>query len=188
LKFLRNGLVILLVLLPLSTWIQAAPVTELTAKLALVRNMILFTDWPDNEKRLRKIERFHFCTYRDFATYRDIQRVFADSQKKILLKNKPVVVENKEKPEQLKSCHAVYLSKLSRKELDAVLALRAPNGPLLFGSHKGWGEAGVHFNIFLKPDRRLGFELNMRAMEITGHSPRFQLLNFARVLDRERRQ
>ena len=170
-----------------ATFTCASPVSELKAELALLRNLSIFTDWPKTQPDFSGSNDFKLCTYKDFTAYREIKHILDASDPPVSVKKKVIKVENIDKLSALNRCHAVLLTRLDKTELSNIISHRGPQSPLLFGSSTGWGEAGIHFNFFLKPDNRLGFELNMEAMELTGHSPKYQLLNYAKLLQRERR-
>ena len=161
--------------------VQGDTVNELQAKIALIRNMILFTDWPKEDKEFKNSIEFKFCTYKDFSTFRRIKQIFANSDLKF--KGKTLVLLNADSISQLNACHGALLTQVSNREFGLIIKERKEFGPLLFSSRSGFGQKGVHYNLFLQ-NQRLGFELNPDALRITGHRPQYQLINFAKVLNR----
>lgn len=148
----------------------------------LMRNLINYTTWPDNGESINSAEFFQLCASMDsplinFAEY------FLSSR---VLKGKKVVINRLSTEDDVSLCHAFFLGKTEVEKALPLMLARKQSNTLLIGNYVGFGEYGAHYNLQpgnMSNGRR--FEINLFAFKLTGHQPKYELLNSAIVIERD---
>lgn len=157
--------------------------TEIVQKANLMRSLIGYTKWP-KESPLNA----------ELVVCAEKRNSFTEYSR-YLLNRKPLkdrntifkYLEDKQASENASdNCNVVLFSESSPERFKSLVYNRDVNSILLIGDAEGLGEKGVHYNLQLpEGEGKHRFEMNLLALDQTGHEPHFQLLNSALIVSRD---
>lgn len=155
--------------------------SELQKRIKLLRNLINFTDWPPADSEFNTSDSFNLCFYKNkslstFVDYFSRRKTF---------KSKSLVSSAIDSVEQATSCDAVILDDTNSGGFYRFVAERDTDKKLLVGNSMKTSASGVHYNLAEKKSTGRLFEINLIAFEQTGHSPHFELINSAKLVNRD---
>ncbi|WP_185964361.1 YfiR/HmsC family protein [Aliikangiella marina] len=151
----------------------------LQKRVKLLRNLINFTDWPGTNSDFETSETFDLCLYRNqsLATFIDYFSRRKPFKSKAL--NTKLIVSI----EQADGCDAIILNDPEDTDHYRFIADRDKEKKLLIGNDMTTSAAGVHYNLVAEKSTGRLFEMNLIAFQQTGHSPHFELINSAKLVN-----
>ncbi|MDD5029431.1 MAG: YfiR family protein [Rhodoferax sp.] len=161
-----------LLLSALATLAQAqhqAPEPELKA--AILVNMLLFVDWPDQHTQPTAQVTMCYLGIGPVAT----ALLQLDGK---LLKGKPLRVVQVQ-ASKIAHCHALYVAPFEADNLSNVVALARTHGVLLMGDSAGYWQRGVMLNLDLDHGRVV-FDVDLNAVRQAALSISSKVLRLAR--------
>ncbi len=87
---------------------------------------------------------------------------------------------------EITDCDLLFISRTSKNELPDILAVTANRPILTVGDTPGFAEQGVLINFYMDSNKTR-FEINYNAIQMTGLSFDYKLLNLARIIRMENR-
>lgn len=97
------------------------------------------------------------------------------------VKNKRIIVRVYDKPEQIEACHVLFIPRWGSYSLNSVLD-RVGRGTLTVSEQPGYAKMGTAFN-FVVDREKLRFEVNLKALYLSGLKAGSQLLKLATIVD-----
>ena len=155
--------------------------SEVEQKVKLLRTLINYTTWPDDDLDFSRDGEFNLCFFRNYRLLPYLKLFLGSksfSGKKL---NTKTIAEESD----LSACHTVLLHKADQT-VSGLLSKRALNRVLLIGDDSYFNGKGVHYNLAPgKSVRSSRFEINLTAFGRTGHSPHFGLLNSGALIQKD---
>ena len=169
-------LLYLSVLALLSAAVSAAdPPTEAHVKAAYVLNFTKFTDWPQQAFSDAQAPLI-ICVTADATTV----SAFADIQGK-LVQGRTTEVRANSRGAELKTCHALYLSRTEAAQIPAAIKAVAGRPILTVSDAEAFAET-VGMLGLVQLDGRIRFEANVQTARAAGLRFGSQLLKLARIV------
>ncbi len=165
---------LLLAVAPLALAQRQAAEPELKA--AILANMLLFIDWP--AQGTQALDRLTVC----FLDHGPVAKALMQLDGK-LLKGRPLRVERVEM-EQVRGCHALYVSPAEAAYLPSLAPLLQASGVLLTGDSPGYLQRGVMLNLEIDGGRVV-FDINLRSVRQAGLTVSSKALRLARQVRQE---
>jgi len=158
-----------------------SPATQVARRKALfIEQFTRLVEWP--EGALRKDEPFVLCVLGKSATAEELVNL-AERRR---FKDRPSDMRRPRQDEDLRSCHLIYIAANEAEWLGNVLRSIEGAPVLTVGDTRGFGERGLHLNLFEetrtrpRPGTYVGFELNVDAVRNSSLSFDPQLLSQGR--------
>ena len=149
---------------------------EYDVKALFLYNFSKYVTWPGFEND----PEFHIGVLGDSPIESPL-KVIAGERK---VMDKPIVVKTWSTVEEMEACHILFLAKDKKRELEPVLTALEGKPILTVGEMKGYAEAGVVLNFFMK-ENRVKFQLNRNALERSGLSASSQLMKLAEMVEED---
>lgn len=153
---------------------RAQSPSESVVKAGFIYNFAKFTEWPP--AALTAGGPVQFC-----MTGHDPQGVMTQAMEGKPLQGRALVVRRSVRPEDLRSCHIVYISDTDeRRQGEALRAIR--NLPVLsIGDAEGFAEVGGMIGLVAEGGR-IQFEVNAEVTHAAGLKISSQLMRLARTV------
>jgi hypothetical protein len=97
------------------------------------------------------------------------------------IKNKRIIVRVFDKPEQIETCHVLFIPRWSPYSLNSILD-QTGKGTLTVSEQPGYAKMGTAFNFVLER-QKLRFEVSLKALYLSGLKAGSQLLKLATIVD-----
>ena len=97
------------------------------------------------------------------------------------VQNKRISIRRFEKPEDIRGCHILFISKNTPFSLASILE-RTEKGVLTVSEENGFAKQGTAFNFVIAKDK-LKFEANLKVLVVAGLKVSSQLLKLATIID-----
>lgn len=98
------------------------------------------------------------------------------------VKNKKIVIRQFKKPDDISTCHILFISQETSVPLNDILAKVAGKGTLTIGEKEGYAKKGALIN-FVEVDNKLKFEANPKGISAAGLKASSQLLKLAILVE-----
>jgi hypothetical protein len=176
-QFLRWRLAALvgLMLCAMAAPLLAAEAAEYKVKAAFLYNLARFVEWP-KEAMGAQAAQFQLCVYGQDPFNGALTPI---ESKKIA--GKKVVVRRLAPTESLAGCHMVFVSTSQQNELGPLISKLSDKPILTVGDTPGYAKDGVIVNFYLE-QRKVRFEINVRAAKSAGLRVSSKLLALARII------
>jgi hypothetical protein len=113
--------------------------------------------------------------------YSGIDKPISEISKLYLAKNKRIVIRHFIRPEEIGTCHILFIPKGCPYSLSSVLD-RVGKGTLTVSEESGYAKQGTAFNFFVS-NEKIKFEANLKAIYAAGLKAGAQLLKLAQIVD-----
>ncbi len=165
---------------------------EYLAKAGLIARLASYADWPEDIEPGSAASSFVLTVIGDNPFVSEdgdgedwLEYSFV--QKKILIKKRRVELRYISEPSEIQDCHILFISGSEKKELDEILAVTHGKPILTVADTSGFGEKGVHINIYIKKSA-LGFEINEKEIFSSPVKLSHQVLKYARIVNPRKRR
>ena len=148
---------------------RQAPEAELKA--AILSNMMLFVDWPNQQERAA--DRLTIC----FMVPEPLTTALAQLDGK-LIRGKPLRILKVDMA-TIGACNALYIAPVEAATLPQLISRLQEGQVLLVGDSPGYLQQGVMINLEIA-DGRVIFDVNLRAVRKAGLSVSSKALKLAR--------
>jgi hypothetical protein len=102
--------------------------------------------------------------------------------KKNTAKNKKIIVRQYSKPEDISSCHILFIPSKVPYSLQSILG-KTGKGTLTISEEPDFAKKGTAFNFIISTDNKLKFEANLKAIDAAGLKASSQLLKLATIVE-----
>lgn len=102
--------------------------------------------------------------------------------KKQKIKNRSVQIFYTDNIESIKNANIIYLNSNTTEDIQKIIEHCNNHGILTISYEKGFGEKGIHINLF-KKDNRLRFEINLKSAQNAGFKISHLLLSNAKIVE-----
>lgn len=110
-----------------------------------------------------------------------LEKVYSKSENKIKNKNVQIILIKDLDPQQILSCHILFIAKSASEELEQIISYTRGKPILTVGETKGFSEQGVLFNLYVSQDE-IRFEVNGAALQESRLIADSQLLSVATIV------
>lgn len=147
---------------------------EYLLKAKVIHTISLFISWPT----LEPSDIFSICVLGENRKIYDAlkliyQRVPTFNNKNVMLRAANI--------KEIEKCNIVFISKLPQPQLKETLKQLTQYSLLICADSEGYGELGVHVNLFLEQNK-IRFEVNLDASKEAGIGFSSQLLRLAKIV------
>ncbi len=156
--------------------------SKIAAKIELLRQLVNFTEWPESALPFSAEKPFVLCTFKQPVLNEFLGHFIGNKT----IQGGSVKNQAVDNIDEIKGCDTVFIGNDYSQTLIKALINRAEMKALLVGNAPQLGEKGVHYN--LEPTQSTSsqrFEINLMAFAQTGHTPRFELLNSAVLIEKD---
>jgi len=140
-----------------------------------------FVEWPTSLSKGDSTEPFVVIIAGNCNFEKNISRAF---HKRLINGRKPVV-RVIPSGAQIPKCDLVFLAKSEKNNLERLLSFFSGKPVLTVADTKGFGERGVHINLFEEGDHAR-FEINLASVRKSGLKISSRLLRHAKIIDPDR--
>lgn len=147
---------------------------EYEVKAAFLVNFFKFVEWPQGNHDGKG--NYSLCIY-GTDPFGDHTKTIEDAK----VKGRPVDVRKKVSVRNLKECNILFVSSSERRRINYVLDQTRGMNILTVGDTDGYAQSGVMFNFFIE-EKKVRFEINLRAIQSTKINVSSQLLKIGRIV------
>ena len=155
------------------TAIAQAQEKEANLKAVFIYNFINYIDWGNSENENEFVI--------GIIGSSEIDNPIAEIAKTNLAKNKTIVIRHFNKVDDIRNCQMLFIPKNSPFSLKSVLE-KIDKGVLTISDEPGLAKQGAAFN-FVLVNNKLKFEVNLKAVYLSGVRVSSQLLKLAIIVD-----
>ncbi len=151
---------------------------EYTIKAHMIEKIIRFVHWPRHALPLDSAQPFIISVYGSNPFGGALVSAYSQSE----IKGHPVEIRFISRPDLIKGCHALFISKVSKTELTRILRTARELPVFTIADTQGFANAGVQCNFYTTSEHTIQFELNETALSAAGFSADFRLFQIARII------
>lgn len=148
------------------------------AKSEIIRQLLSFVEWDKSAFQGKNVISYRLCTYNDVASYRLLKLYL----KGFNINNRPLNVSNLNDRRLLARCHAVFLKKPEKKDVDWFLDNQITQKTFFIIEGAGYALKGFHVGLYLNNKNTFDYELNPDVLISSQLTPSQNLLKHARIL------
>jgi len=152
-------------------------VEENVIKTVFFQRFADFTTWPASSKIQDKSSPFVIGLLAKSNFSNMIEKTYSEKT----IYNKHVKIKYLNNISEAEQCHMIYIPKLCSHEVEDLLAFTKDKPILSIGDTKGYGQMGVHINLYTLEDG-IRFEINETAVKKSGLHISHLLLDFATIV------
>lgn len=162
---------ILAILIVQKAW--AVEALEYEIKATYLYNFAKFIEWPDG-----KFEKYpiYLCVMGQESMVSNLKKLAKDK----FVKNRPLEIRQTNSLDEARSCHILFIGAVETKNLPEILRKLRLEKILSVGDIPDFIEHGGQIQFFVK-ENKVGFEINLPAVELTGLKIDARVLNIAKV-------
>lgn len=150
---------------------------ELIVKAAYLEKFALFTEWPSDDFEDEN-STFIIKVYENKEFYKIVKKFYSDHK----IRERKVEVEFVKNVNEIKNCHALYITKTTLSKLKEILNYTKNKPILTVSDTKGYANQGVIINLVVIKNK-VRFEINEKAIAPSGLVLSYHLLKFAKIVD-----
>jgi YfiR/HmsC-like len=175
-KWTSLGIIVVVLFAAMRASRAADPVPEPALKAEVVERITRYVDWPSASFASENTP-FTICIMGDnpFGDY------LVKMAKQRTIQGRRVVVLTISDVGRLGTCNLLFVGRSEDRRLDKILALTADHPVLTVGDTNGYGARGVLVNFYRDGDR-IGFEINVHAVDRSGLRISSRVLRLAKIL------
>lgn len=151
----------------------AVEALEYEIKATYLYNFAKFIDWPNG-----KFEKYpiYLCVMGQESMVSSLKKLTKDK----VVKNRPLEIRQLNSLDEIRSCHILFIGAVATKNLPEILRKLRLEKILCVGDIPDFIEHGGQIQFFVK-ENKVGFEINLPAVELTGLKIDARVLNIAKV-------
>ena len=175
----RDALIATIVLIVLCMPAWAIPnMSEYTVKAVFFERFARFVTWPDGLGMDDNSKSFVITVIGKNPFSSILEKLYAKRK----IKDKKVEIRYIEKPEEIKTCHILFISDSMKNQLESILEITEKLPILTIGDTEGFAENRVHINLYTET-QEYPFEINAGATRESGLEMDYVLLNMAKIIE-----
>ena len=175
--FLLVGWITLTGLLSINGSTYQKKVSEYKVKALLIMKFLYFVKWPEkiDEPGNQSSIILGLMGRNPFGSYLEERCAITGT------KGRQIKFKKVRSFEEIAGCNALFISGSRRKDLLKILAVTRGKPILTIGDTKGFSKKGVHINLLLKKNKRIGFGVNPETLKDSSLSVSSVLLRYAEI-------
>ncbi len=167
-----------MLLLPSVSAASQAGIEEDTVKAAYIEKITRFVEWPKESEIDNTSKPFVIGIFGEDPFETTLRSIF--SARKI--RNKKVVVRRISGVDEIAGCHLLFISNISRENLQKVLSSTKGRPVLTVSDTEGFARSGVLINFYVS-NERLRFEINETAVRESRLTFSYLLMQVAKIVN-----
>jgi hypothetical protein len=156
---------------------QAKNEIEYRLKAVYLLNFLQFTEWPDTV-----FEDDYSPIILGILGEDRIRPYMEETVESEKVGNHPIVIEQFRSPDEISTCHALFVGSLEKDEVDLFLSRIGHFPILLVSDNDGFADAGGSIGFYVEKNK-IRFAVNLRAVHRANLKVSSKLLRLAKIVD-----
>jgi YfiR/HmsC-like len=168
----------LLLIPPFAASSKSAEVPEYTLKAVFLERFARFVEWPDGTIQSDATRPFVISIIGGNPFNSTLDHLYADRK----IKGRLVQIRYISDPGEIQDSNILFIATSSKEVVDVIISVTQTKPVLTVSDQKGFADRKVHINLYSQ-DKKFPFEINLQAVQRSGLSIDYLLLNIAKIIN-----